>query len=43
MALRRVDESKYLVSLYEIKYTYTDSTLEIDIIYGKYYDLVYKH
>ena len=42
MALRRVDESKYLVSLYEIKYTYTDSILEIDIIYGKYIDIVHR-
>ena len=38
MARRRVDESKYLVSLYEIKYTYTHSKLEINITYGKYID-----
>ena len=36
MALRRVDESKYVVSMYEIKYTYTNLKLEINITYGKY-------
>ena len=35
MALCRVDESKYVVSLYEIEYTYTNLKLEIDITYGK--------
>ena len=40
MALRMVDESKYLVSLYEIKYTYIHSKLEINITYGKYIDIV---
>ena len=34
MALRRVDESKYVVFLYEIKYTYTHSNLEINITCG---------
>ena len=38
MALRRVDESKYVVFLYEIKYTYTHSNLEINITCGKYID-----
>ena len=42
MALRRVDESKYVVSLYEIKYTYTYSQLEINITYGKYIDIVHR-
>ena len=39
MALRRVDESKYVVSLYEIKYTYTHLKLEINITYGRYINI----
>ena len=40
MALRRVDESKYVVFLYEIKYTYTHSNLEINITCGKYIEIL---
>ena len=43
MALRRVDESKYVVFLYEIKYTYTHSNLEINITCGKYIDIVERY